>query len=77
LLGLAAATISLVALVLVDGWSAFGRRATGVRRARMEASPEWRAGHFVNPQPLRNSLTETLSGARHISPDVSHHRHHP
>jgi len=71
LLGLAAVAIALVAFALVDGWRAFGRRATGERRARMEASPEWRDGHFVNPQPLRNSVSQTLSGAWHISPDVS------
>jgi L-ascorbate metabolism protein UlaG (beta-lactamase superfamily) len=71
LLGLAALALSLVAFVLVDGWRAFGRRATGARRARMEASPEWRDGHFANPQPLRNSASQTLSGALHISPYVS------
>ena len=52
--GLAALAALLVALVVADAWRTLGRRAQGVRRARMEASPQWRNGRFVNPQPLRN-----------------------
>ena len=34
--------------MIVDGWRAFGHRATGARRARMERSPQWQQG-----RPLR------------------------
>ena len=49
------------------GWTAFGHRATGARRARMEASPQWRDGQFVNPQPLVNHLVAMFSGMLHAS----------
>jgi L-ascorbate metabolism protein UlaG (beta-lactamase superfamily) len=42
------------AIAVVDGWKAFGHRADGERRARMEHSPQWKDGHFVNPQPIVN-----------------------
>jgi L-ascorbate metabolism protein UlaG (beta-lactamase superfamily) len=66
---LAALALVLVALgvLVVDGWTAFGARATGARRARMERSPEWRDGKFRNPQPLVNSASAALSGALHAS----------
>jgi L-ascorbate metabolism protein UlaG (beta-lactamase superfamily) len=69
LLGLAA--LAALLLAFADGWRAFGRRAEGARLARMEASPEWRDGHFVNPQPLRNDYGRMVSGTLHRSPDVS------
>jgi L-ascorbate metabolism protein UlaG (beta-lactamase superfamily) len=43
-----------IAFTLVDGWYAFGTSADGARLARMERSPEWGDGVFVNPQPLYN-----------------------
>ena len=72
--GLALVIALLAAFAAADGWRDFGRRAEGARRARMEASPEWRDGHFVNPQPLRNSFAGTLSGALHASPYISPQR---
>ncbi len=63
--------LMLLAFVLADGWEGFGARATGARRARMEASPQWEDGHFVNPQPLINDLWGSLTGASDMSPDVS------
>jgi L-ascorbate metabolism protein UlaG (beta-lactamase superfamily) len=60
----------LVALLVSDGWRAFGHRAEGARRARMEASPQWGGRQFVNPQPLRNSFWGALWGALHRSPAV-------
>ena len=57
--------------VTVDGWKAFGHRAEGSRRARMEQSPQWRDGHFVNPQPLRNDALGSLAGMFEASPDTS------
>lgn len=65
----------LVAIVLVgtvaDAWTAFGRSASGDRRARMERSPQWKDGHFENPQPLVNDLWGSLTSMFHASPDVS------
>jgi len=57
-----------VASTIVLGWKAFGHRATGARRARMEHSPQWKDGRFVNPQPLVNDAWLTLTGMIHASP---------
>src|SRR5436305_9467533 len=63
------ALVSLsVAVVSVAGYPSFGARARGERRARMERSPNWREGRFVNPQPLVNSGWLALTGAFHVSP---------
>lgn len=40
----------------VSGCATFGKRPNGERRARMERSPQWKDGRFVNPQPIRNDL---------------------
>src|SRR3569623_425570 len=61
----------LFAFVLVDGWTAFGARATGARVARLQASAEWRDGHGVNPQPLHNDFWKMVTGMWHRSPDAS------
>jgi L-ascorbate metabolism protein UlaG (beta-lactamase superfamily) len=54
--------VGLAALVaLVDGWKAFGHRPEGARLARMERSPQWKDGHFVNPQPIHNHLGPMLA----------------
>ncbi len=63
----AVAGVALVVLllhVLVGGGRAFGHRATGARRARMEASPEFKDGRLVNPQPLVNDLWLSLLRAQ-------------
>src|SRR5450755_626448 len=70
LLGLVTLLAMLVAFGVADGWRAFGHRAQGARRARMEASPHWGGGHFVNPQPLRNSFWGAAWGALHRSSEV-------
>jgi L-ascorbate metabolism protein UlaG (beta-lactamase superfamily) len=57
--------------VVVDGWRAFGKRAGGARRARMERSPQWQSGHFVDPQPMHNDFWGALRGALHASPYTS------
>lgn len=56
---------------VADGWRAFGKGARGARRARMVLSPEWQAGHFVDPQPMNNDFWGAVSGALHASPDTS------
>lgn len=59
--------------VVAVGWRAFGHRATGVRRTRMEQSPQWKNGKFVNPEPLQNDLIGALAALGEISPDASPH----
>lgn len=62
----------LAALVaLVGGWRAFGQRASGARLERMKKSPQWKDGHFENPQPLRNDVLGSFTAALHASPDAS------
>ena len=48
--------------ISADGWTAYGHRATGERRARMERSPQWKNGHFENPQPLVNDAWGSVAG---------------
>jgi L-ascorbate metabolism protein UlaG (beta-lactamase superfamily) len=69
--GLVALVAVAVVVALVAGWTAFGHRAVGARRARMERSPQWKGGHFVNPQPLVNDGWRALTGALRASPDPS------
>lgn len=65
--------LALGALVLVSagvlslGWVAFGKRAEGERRARMERSPQWKDGRFNNPQPLQNDWWGAFTGLLHAS----------
>jgi len=58
----ALALLVLVTLALIDGWSSFGHRATGARRARMERSPQWKGGKFENPEPLINDAVGSVTG---------------
>ena len=60
-----------VAVLLVDGWFSFGARSAGARRGRMEQSPQWRDGHFVNPEPLINDWSGALTGLANASDDLS------
>ncbi len=66
---------ALMALALVgivaDAWTAFGGRADGARRARMERSPQWKDGRFRNPQPIINDVWGSLTGMFDASPHVS------
>jgi L-ascorbate metabolism protein UlaG (beta-lactamase superfamily) len=57
----------LALVMVVLGWKAFGHRAQGERRARMERSPQWKNGHFENPQPLVNDLVGMTRGLFHVS----------
>jgi L-ascorbate metabolism protein UlaG (beta-lactamase superfamily) len=70
-LGLGALLAFAVVGALVDGWKAFGRRADGERRERMEESPQWSDGRFVNPQPMVNDLWGSVTGAFNASADGS------
>jgi len=60
--------LSIAISAVLSGWRAFGRRADGERRARMERSPQFRDGSFVNPEPLRNDAWLTLEGMFTASP---------
>lgn len=69
------ALVLLLSVIVVAGgvatalaWRGLGHRASGERRTRMERSPEWRAGHFENPQPLVNDLWGGLVAMRDASP---------
>jgi len=61
-------------LVLASGWRAFGTGASGARLLRMQRSPNYRNGHFVNPQPLFNDFWGMFAGmwheSEHINPDA-------
>lgn len=60
--------VSVVGLALFfSGWRAYGKRASGARRARMERSPNWKHGHFVNPEPMQNDLVGAILGIAHKS----------
>jgi L-ascorbate metabolism protein UlaG (beta-lactamase superfamily) len=50
-----------------SGWRAYGKRPAGARRARMEKSPNWKDGHFVNPEPMENDLLGAALGIVHKS----------
>jgi L-ascorbate metabolism protein UlaG (beta-lactamase superfamily) len=70
-LGLAALIVVLALVVVIDGWSAFGKAAEGARLSRMEASPQWDDGVFVNPQPLWNDWLGMFSfGSDQAVPEV-------
>lgn len=56
LIGLA--LLALIAFMVGDGWIAFGTAASGERLARVQASPNWRDGVFVNGIPLHNLFLE-------------------
>ena len=72
-LGRAAAIVAAllvvgVALATAAAWRPMGHRSTGARRARMASSPQWRDGHFDNPQPLHNDIIGGLTAIRDASP---------
>ena len=58
--------------LVINGWQAFGKKATGERKRRIEASPEWHGSHFENPQPLKNDFLGALgamaSGSKFVAP---------
>jgi L-ascorbate metabolism protein UlaG (beta-lactamase superfamily) len=69
-IGIAAVGALAAAAIVADAWPALGGRANGARRKRMEHSPEWRDGHFVNPQPLWNDIPGSLTAMTHPSRDM-------
>ena len=63
--------VLLLLLVTVQGWTAFGKGATGARLLRMLRSPNYRDGKFVNPQPLINDYWGMLGALSHASDHVN------
>lgn len=61
----------LVVTMLAQGWTAFGKGASGARLLRMQASPNYQGGHFVNPQPLFNDLGGMIRGLWHTSDHIN------
>ena len=50
------------------GWVDFGHGPDPARRARMARSPQWKDGHFENPQPLWNDMWGGMAGVFRASP---------
>jgi L-ascorbate metabolism protein UlaG (beta-lactamase superfamily) len=67
------ASVAGIALFF-GGWRAYGKRPSGARLARMEKSPHWKDGHFVNPEPMENDLLGAALGvvskSRYTTPDA-------
>lgn len=62
--------MALVGAALVDGWRAFGKGAGGERLARMQKSPQYKDGHFENPEPLHNDTKGSLTAMFHADPNA-------
>jgi L-ascorbate metabolism protein UlaG (beta-lactamase superfamily) len=71
-LGWASVALLVLALVgLVVAWRPMGTSASGERLARMERSPQWRDGQFVNPEPLVNDWVDMLSSMSEVSDHIA------
>lgn len=68
---LLAAFALFVLLLTAQGWRAFGKAPSGARLQRMQQSPHYQDGHFVNPQPLFNDYWGMFGGMWHGSDHVS------
>src|SRR6478735_4762436 len=66
-----------LAVFVIDAWPGFGHRAQGERLARMQRSPQWKNGHFENPEPIVNDavrmFTGMLEASGHGTPDSAMH----
>ena len=66
-LGLVAAVATVLLVALGIAWRPIGHGASGERLVRMQRSPEWRDGQFVNPQPIINHMADGLTAMRRVS----------
>lgn len=62
-----ALSILLLLGAALIGCQGFGQLSVGSRLVRMRESPQWRGGHFANPQPLHNDWLGAFSGSFHRS----------
>ncbi|QRN99945.1 MBL fold metallo-hydrolase [Archangium violaceum] len=69
-LGVVALLAVALAAIAADAWTAMGKRADGERRTRMERSPQWKDGHFENPQPLWNDVWGSVTSMFDSSPNL-------
>ncbi|MEL6770714.1 MAG: MBL fold metallo-hydrolase [Bacteroidota bacterium] len=53
--GLSLAVVLLLTLLMFDAWKALGTKPAGERLVRLEASPQYRDGRFVNVLPQGNA----------------------
>ncbi|MEM6784569.1 MAG: MBL fold metallo-hydrolase [Bacteroidota bacterium] len=53
--GLSLAVVLVLTLLMIDAWKALGTKPAGSRLARLEASPQYRDGRFVNVLPQGNA----------------------
>ncbi|MFO0675595.1 MAG: MBL fold metallo-hydrolase [Polyangiaceae bacterium] len=67
----AALFLVFAGVTLAMAWKGLGHRAEGERLARMQRSPQWKDGHFENPEPLANDFAGMLTGMMHASEDTS------
>lgn len=68
---LAAVLVLSLVGVLIQAWEGLGSRSTGARLLRMQRSPEWRDGVFVNPEPIVNVGSEMFGAMLHWSEDAA------
>ena len=69
----AAFFVGVALLALILGFRAFGHAADGARRARIERSPQFQDGKFVNPEPITNDFWGMLPAMFHPSESASPH----
>ena len=64
--------VLLSGIVVMQGWTAFGKAPSGEHLARMAQSPQWKDGAFENSEPLHNDMwlavAEAPSSSDHGSP---------
>jgi L-ascorbate metabolism protein UlaG (beta-lactamase superfamily) len=75
LVAAACLVIAAGGFLVMDAWTATGKRATGARLATMKASPNWRDGKFVNSLPnvepkIFKALRKWMSKPDHTVPDT-------
>jgi L-ascorbate metabolism protein UlaG (beta-lactamase superfamily) len=66
---------ALVGVLTADAWTGLGTSARGERLARMQASPEWSGGRFVNSLPTTRmdtwtSIVRWVRGADFTAPEA-------
>lgn len=73
--GIALAVLGAAAVATVAGCQSLGQRPGAERLVRIQQSPEWRDGSFVNPQPMwtdmRDALLHTFAGGPEADPGVA------